>query len=323
MNKEKYSLYDFPELLYSSKLLTNRQRCIVLCLFSFLNLKGGGAFSIDILAEKTGIRKENLYRELKTLTYTKEINGVKKEFSIIRKEGKKISLDIERLKEFISVKLTSPRSVNTTPNSCQNDTKKVSKRHLESVNMTVKKCQNDTKKSPEAQESQKPDGCVNNILRKDSLDKKEIEEKEEKNIEAAEQKTENFEEKEKKENLGEENKEITPSLIALVTQNIVNEFKLCYKRKFNRYPLIDAASVKRVQEALAHSASNSEELKDIANHLIQKVPDFFKLLDKWVMQKGYSFYAFSYRIADLLSQPVSYQATNTPNVEFACSGGWK
>ncbi|SMO61633.1 hypothetical protein SAMN06269117_11449 [Balnearium lithotrophicum] len=312
MSKEKYSLYDFPELLYNSKLLTNRQRCIVLCLFSFLNLKGGGAFSIDILAEKTGIRKDHIYCELKQLPF-------------IRREGKKISLDIDKLKEFITTKLGSSNKPNKGLKKTQNGSKEDPKQVLERPNIGLSKTQNGSKKSPEAQASQSPDGTVNNISRKDYLDKnlKENirEEKKEVKNQPAEQKPNGDEKEERKENL--EEKEITPSLISLVVQQIINAFKTEYKRRFNRYPLIDTASIKRVEKALLNSAANQEELKDLANQLIQKVPDFFKFRDKWIIDKGYSFFAFSYRVTDLTSQPVSYQVTNTPNVKFACKGGWR
>jgi len=306
--EQKYSIYDFPELLYNSKILTNRQRCIVLCLFSFLNLRGGGAFTIDILAEKTGIRKEHLYRELKSLTYTKEVDGVKKEFSIIKREGKKISLDIERLKEFISAKLASSSNAKVASDNCQNGTKKLPKQHLDSAKLAVSKCQNGTKTSAEAQEPQSPEPPVDNIIRKKVLDK---------NSQIKVLEGDNNKAPEKGDNvLDDSKKQINREIIRNVVEKIASEFKAKYKAKFNRYPIIDKASTKRIEEALANSATDFEELKDLSRHLIQKIPDYFKLRDKWVREKGYSWFAFSYRVGDLLSEPVKCQATNTPGVDF-------
>jgi hypothetical protein len=108
----------------------------------------------------------------------------------------------------------------------------------------------------------------------------------------------------------------------LVQNIIVNEFKLNYKRKFGRYPLIDTSSVKRLTEHLKTSASTKEELQDIVKRLLERIPDFFSLRDKWVMDKGYSFFAFSFRAPDLLNKPVSLQATNTEGVYFSVKGGW-
>ncbi|MEO2066320.1 MAG: hypothetical protein ABGX17_07470, partial [Desulfurobacteriaceae bacterium] len=111
-------------------------------------------------------------------------------------------------------------------------------------------------------------------------------------------------------------KEINREIIRNVVEKIASEFKAKYKAKFNRYPSIDKASTKRIEEPLAGSAANLEELKDLSRHLIQKIPDYFKLRDKWVREKGYSWFAFSYRVGDLLSEPVKCQATNTPGVDF-------
>ena len=111
-------------------------------------------------------------------------------------------------------------------------------------------------------------------------------------------------------------KQINREIIRNVVEKIASEFKAKYKAKFNRYPILDKASTKRIEEALANSATDFEELKDLSRHLIQKIPDYFKLRDKWVREKGYSWFAFSYRIGDLLSEPVKCQATNTPGVDF-------
>jgi len=366
MSKEKYSIYDFPELLYNSKLLTNRQRCIVLCLFSFLNLKGGGAFSIDILAEKTGIRKDHIYCELKQLPF-------------IKREGKKILLDIKKLREFITTKLGSSNRPNIGLNKTQN-------RSLEKPNIGLNKTQNGSKTFLEEQGTQELDGCVNNILRKDSLDKK----FKKKNIEniyihtennldsvSINKKTSNIVNKEgtvnktiSKEEVNKEvsdkvvnkeaneevNKEklterrgkevekenssslstsslrdekqqyprscvlesnkttkerVTDTLISRVVEEIKNNFKVSYKQKFGRYPGIDRKSMERVEEFLRLSAESAEELGEIANRLIRKIPEFFKITDKWVMKNGYSFYAFSWKLKDLLSEPVSYQSQSS------------
>jgi len=124
---------------------------------------------------------------------------------------------------------------------------------------------------------------------------------------------------EKREVDREEKEEITDTLLQTVVEKVKAEFKVRYRIRFNRFPVIDRKSTERVLETLKESASNREELSDIVNRLIQKIPDFFKKTDKWVMQHGYSWYAFSWRIADLLSEPVRTQATNTPGVNFKVS----
>jgi len=315
--EQKYSIYDFPELLYNSKILTNRQRCIVLCLFSFLNLRGGGAFTIDILAEKTGIRKDHIYTELKRLTYTKKVDGVTKEFSIIKREGKKISLDIERLREFITSKLGSSNRPEIGLNETQNGSKKDPKQVLERPNIGLTKTQNGSKKSSVAQEPQSPEPPVNNIIRERVLDKNsqiKVLEGDDKPPEEGNNVLDNSKK--------EINREIATLAENLVQNIIVNEFKLNYKRKFGRYPLIDTRSVKRLTEHLKTSASTKEELQDIVKRLLERIPEFFSLRDKWVMDKGYSFFAFSFRAPDLLNKPVSLQATNTEGVYFSVKGGW-
>jgi len=145
---------------------------------------------------------------------------------------------------------------------------------------------------------------------KKNIETKEIEKKEEKykGSNKAPEKGDNVLENSKK--------QINREIIRNVVEKIASEFKAKYKARFNRYPIIDKASTKRIEEALANSATDFEELKDLSRHLIQKIPDYFKLRDKWVREKGYSWFAFSYRVGDLLSEPVKCQATNTPGVDF-------
>jgi len=143
-----------------------------------------------------------------------------------------------------------------------------------------------------------------------NIETKEIEKKEENNKQSnkAPEKGDNV--------LDDSKKQINREIIRNVVEKIASEFKAKYKAKFNRYPIIDKASTKRIEEALANSATDFEELKDLSRHLIQKIPDYFKLRDKWVREKGYSWFAFSYRVGDLLSEPVKCQATNTSGVDF-------
>jgi len=292
MNKQNYSLYDFPELLYNSKLLTNRQRCIVLCLFFFLNLRGGGAFSIDILAEKTGIKKNHIYEEIKNL-FVITPNGEK--VRIIKRDGKKVLLIVENLRKFIDTKLGLTESPKSGLRESQNGTKEVPKQDLESPNIGLKKSQNGTKKSPKNQGTQEPDGCVNNISRIEGD-----------NNRPAEKSEPDFGE-EKREVDREDKKEIPESLFTRVVEEIKAKFKLCYKERFNRYPIIDGRSTERVIKTLKDSANTTEELSDICPRLIEKIPEFFKKNDPWLRKKGYSWFAFSWRIGDLLNEPVKEQ----------------
>jgi hypothetical protein len=159
-----------------------------------------------------------------------------------------------------------------------------------------------------AQEPQSPEPPVNNIIREKVLDK-------DSQIKVLER--DNNKPPEKGDSvLDDSKKQINREIIRSVVEKIASEFKARYKARFNRYPIIDKASTKRIEETLASSAANLEELKDLSRHLIQKIPDYFKLNDKWVREKGYSWFAFSYRVGDLLSEPVKCQATNTPGVDF-------
>ena len=111
----------------------------------------------------------------------------------------------------------------------------------------------------------------------------------------------------------EEGKKIDREIVERLTEEIIREFKVRYKQRYKRYPVIDRGSRQRVIDTLLLSAENEEELADIVKNAISKIPAFFFLTDKWVMKQGYSFFAFSYRLGDLLSKPV-----NKPNV----NEGW-
>ncbi len=114
-------------------------------------------------------------------------------------------------------------------------------------------------------------------------------------------------------NSAEEGKKIDRGIVERVAEEIVREFKLNYKRKFNRYSIIDRKSKQRVIDTLLESAETEEELQDIVQTLINKIPEFFSLTDPWVRKQGYSFFAFSFRISDLLA---SKQKENIiPNAE--------
>jgi len=339
MNTQPFSI--IPHFLYDWALQQkNPERTLaVIILLARRANWGTGTWKRDgVVTHKGEVRRSirEISRELKLPFYSvREIIKKLEEagfIELVRSEhGKKGYVSIFKIKwhninqPLAQNSINETEKINQQPNQVFNQSKnKKDKGKEEVINQKI----NQQPNQPLAKNQSTQTEIFNHRNIRSNIEEKEvIEEKEEKNIEAdnksADQKTENFEEEEKKENLGEENKEITPSLISLVIQNIINAFKTEYKKKFNKYPLIDTASVKRVQETLVNSASNQEELKDLATHLLQKIPDFFKKTDKWVMQKGYSFFAFSWRIGDLLSEPVSYQVTNTPGVEFACSGGWK
>ena len=111
----------------------------------------------------------------------------------------------------------------------------------------------------------------------------------------------------------EEGKKIDRGIVERVTEEIIREFKVRYKQRYKRYPVIDRGSRQRVIDTLLLSAENEEELADIVKNAISKIPAFFFLTDRWVIKQGYSFFAFSYRLGDLLSKPV-----NKPNV----NEGW-
>ena len=303
MNKERYSIYDFPELLYNSKILTNRQRCILLCLFSYLNLKGGGAYTIDIISEKTGIKKNHIYEELAKLYYEKEGEKI----PVIRKEGKKLILDVKHLREFLNYRIqksqfrTKSESPKIGLNKSQNGTKT-------SPKMGLKKSQNGTKSSPKmglenqdvAQEPQSPEPPVDNIIRKKVLDK---------NSQIKVLEGDNNKTPEKGDNVLDDSKKgILNRAIELALENLKNEFKKHYKAKFNAFPLLDEPSTKRIKETLAASCETAEEAKDLLQRSIKVVPAFFELQDRWVQQNNYSWRAFSYRLSDLLSQSVSLKS---------------
>lgn len=319
MNKEKYSIYDFPELLYNSKLLTNRQRCIVLCLFSFLNLKGGGVFTIDILAEKTGIKKNHIYEEIKNL-FVRTPEGEKIE--IIKRDGKKILLITDNLRKFIDTKLGLTKSPNTGPKKSQNGTKEVLKQDLESPNMGLKKSQNGTKKSPEAQETQKPEGGVNNILRKDFLDKN----KEKRIIEgdnkgASEKSESDF--KEKKEKLKEFREEVKEEIQLKAEGKTLKEledtvlaiykaFAKEYETRFGAPPALSGNEIRLLKKRVLDNPAykTKRHLESFMQRAIAGIPNFFKLQDPWVRKQNYSFFAFIYRLNSVMP------LTTKPAVSF-------
>ena len=109
----------------------------------------------------------------------------------------------------------------------------------------------------------------------------------------------------------EEGKKIDRGIVERVVEDIVREFKLSYKRKFNRYPIIDRKSKQRVIDTLFESTETQEELQDLVQTLISKIPDFFSLTDPWVRKQGYSFFAFSFRISDLLAPKTTNIIPNT------------
>ena len=106
-------------------------------------------------------------------------------------------------------------------------------------------------------------------------------------------------------------KKIDRGIVERVAEEIVRKFKLNYKRKFNRYPIIDRKSKQRVIDTLFESAETQEELQDLVQTLISKIPDFFSLTDPWVRKQGYSFFAFSFRISDLLAPKTTNIIPNT------------
>jgi chemotaxis protein histidine kinase CheA len=158
---------------------------------------------------------------------------------------------------------------------------------------------------------------------------KEREIKEEKNIEAdnksADQKTENFEEKKEKlkefrEEVKKEIKEsseskeessskdedepVTDAHIRASVERIKEAFKTEYVKRFNKPAYISVNSINKIFKDFKESYKTRKRLKEAETLLIEKIPDFFSLTDEWVRKKGYSFFAFSWRIGDLLSEPV-------------------
>jgi len=214
------------------------------------------------------------------------------------------------------------------PNRSKRDTVKVQAGHQAGQENTSetrdKKHQEEHKTGRQTQESGTPKSTQAGIGNIRIIETKELETNEDKNRESdintsrPSGKSDLDSEEEKKIDR-EEKEEITDTLLQTVVEKVKAEFKVRYRIRFNRFPVIDRKSTERVLETLKESASNREELSDIVNRLIQKIPDFFKKTDKWVMQHGYSWYAFSWRIADLLSEPVRTQATNTPGVNFKVS----
>ena len=111
----------------------------------------------------------------------------------------------------------------------------------------------------------------------------------------------------------EEGKKIDRVVVERVVEEVVREFKLHHKRKFNRYPIIDRKSKQRIVDTLIESAETEEELQELVRELIEQIPRFFYLNDPWVRKQNYSFFAFSFRISDLLNSTL--KESIIPNTE--------
>jgi len=314
MSEQKYSIYDFPELLYNSKLFTNRQRCILLCLFSFLNLKGGGVYTIDIISEKTGIKKNHIYEELAKFYYEKDGEKV----PIIRKEEKKLILDVGRLREFINYKIqksqfrTKSESPKIGLKKSQNGTKTSPKTGL-------KKSQNGTKSSPKmglenqdiAQEPQSPEGGVNNIFRKDFLDKNSQNRVLDNTIIGTCDKSEtDFEEKKERlkvlrQKVREELEfqEVTSLSLQQITEaalKVRKKFAEVYKEKNKNLPAIRSHEFSQLKKLIALSCPDEEALKEWLEALLPKVENFWRIRNDFTRKHGHTFYTFVHTIPEIL-----------------------
>ena len=109
---------------------------------------------------------------------------------------------------------------------------------------------------------------------------------------------------------------LSPSLVSLIVSNIVNEFKMKYRQRFNRFPIIDLNSKKRIEQTLLATCSTREELEEVSNAIIKRIPAFFSLQDPWVIKQRYSFFAFSFRIDQLMTLSSSVRETG----EFEITG---
>jgi len=100
----------------------------------------------------------------------------------------------------------------------------------------------------------------------------------------------------------EEGKKIDRGIVERLAEEVIREFKLEFKRRYNRYPIVSNKSRKLLVENLS-GAQNLEELQDTVKTLIENIPNYFTMNDTWVKKQGYSFFAFCHRLEELTALP--------------------
>ena len=342
MNTQPFSI--IPHFLYDWALQQkNPERALaVIILLARRANWGTGTWKRDgVVTHKGEVRRSirEISRELKLPFYSvREIIKKLEEagfIELVRSEhGKKGYVSIFKIKwhninqPLAQNSINETEKINQQPNQVFNQSKnKKDKGKEEVINQKI----NQQPNQPLAKNQSTQTEIFNHRNIRSNIEEKEvIEEKEEKNIEAdnksADQKTENFEEKKEKlkefreevkkeikesseskeesSSKDEEDEPVTDAHIRASVERIKEAFKTEYVKRLNKPAYISVNSINKIFKDFKESYKTRKRLKEAETLLIEKIPDFFSLTDEWVRKKGYSFFAFSWRIGDLLSEPV-------------------